>query len=87
MGKQIKYAGIQISNDSLPSPRTVGYNGSNLGEGYLPESYEADKADVEDYLSNKQSTTAMLTNAVTKVIPNTLLQTVESLSYLGDWEQ
>ena len=85
MGK--KYSGIKISTEALESPRTIQYNGSSLGEDYLPSGFTPDQGDLEDYLSNKQSTAAMITNAVGKVIPNTLLQTVETLSYLVDFKQ
>lgn len=63
-------------------PITQGLTNQRLGEGRLNTTHNE-----EDFMSSNQSSLEMVGNFIARVVPNTILQTIETASYLGDVEQ
>jgi hypothetical protein len=77
---------IALDLRNIRLPHTQQYNGSELIRGYVPSNLH-DGAEVEDFLNQNQGTLQTFGNWVAQTTGSALLGTVESASYLADFEQ
>src|SRR6185369_6198512 len=71
---------------SLKTPETVQSNGSSLGQNYLPSTLD-DESGVEAFMNENQGGFHTFANWLAQAGGGAVLSTVESASYLGDWQQ
>lgn len=80
-------AGVNLfGTNQSQAPVNLPFNGSDLGLNYVPATLH-DPTGLEDYLNENQGKAHTFANWAGQTLGNTVLGTVESLSYLGDLEQ
>lgn len=78
--------GVNIDLTNFKLPETIQFNGTELGKNYVPASLN-DPAGLENYLNENQGVFHTFANMVAQAAGSAVLGTIESASYLGDWEQ
>jgi hypothetical protein len=86
MDEQTPDINIALDLRNIRLPHTQQYNGSELIRGYVPSNLH-DSSDVEDFLNENQGALHTFGNWVAQSTSSALLGTVESASYLADFEQ
>lgn len=79
-------AGVNIDFNQVKLPETVQSNGSDLGTNYVPATLN-DPSGVETYMNQNQGKLHTFANWVAQASGSAVLGTVESASYLLDFEQ